>query len=114
MEIKELFNYFLEKEGYLFKNDDKRDKLFFEVSKDLFNSRTKKGKIQNDYSFLEFLESSHGMHTSSTAVANGDFKGIAPKSQLAFLKVGKDSSEEELSENPRAHSAKLRILKRIK
>ena len=58
MEIKELFNYFLEKEGYLFKNDDKRDELLFEVSKDLFNSRTKKGKIQNDYSFLEFLESS--------------------------------------------------------
>ena len=36
--------------------------------------------------------SSHGMHTSSTAVANGDFKGIAPKSQLAFLKVGQDTS----------------------
>ena len=35
---------------------------------------------------------SHGMHTSSTAVANGDFKGIAPKAQLAFLKVGEDSS----------------------
>ncbi len=35
---------------------------------------------------------SHGMHTSSTAVANGDYKGIAPKAQLAFLKVAQDSS----------------------
>ncbi len=37
---------------------------------------------------------SHGMHTSSTAVANGDYKGIAPKAQLAFLKVLNDSTGE--------------------
>ncbi len=41
---------------------------------------------ENDHD-VYLPSSSHGMHTSSTAVANGEFKGIAPKAQLAFMKV---------------------------
>lgn len=58
METKELFDYFLEKEGYLFKSKEKKEELLFKVHKDLFNSRTKKGKIQNEYCFLKYLEGS--------------------------------------------------------
>ncbi len=37
------------------------------------------------------LNSTHGMHVSSIASANGEFKGVAPSSQLAFMKVFGDS-----------------------
>ena len=36
---------------------------------------------------VESKESYHGMHVASIASANGEFEGIAPNSQLAFLKV---------------------------
>ena len=37
------------------------------------------------------FNSVHGMHVSSIASANGEFKGVAPSSQLAFMKVFGDS-----------------------
>lgn len=39
--------------------------------------------------------STHGMHVSSIASANGDFKGVAPSSQLAFMKVFGDHGTEQ-------------------
>lgn len=51
------------------------------------------GENDND---VYLSSSSHGMHTSSTAVANGEFEGIAPKAQLAFMKVA--DSEGSISE----------------
>ncbi len=38
----------------------------------------------------------HGMHVSSIASANGDFTGVAPNSQLAFMKVFGDYQTEQI------------------
>ena len=47
--------------------------------------------VDDDDVFSKY--SNHGMHVASIATANGEFKGVAPNSQLAFMKVFGDSEE---------------------
>lgn len=49
----------------------------------------------NDDQDVESVLSTHGMHVSSIATANGAFTGVAPNAQLAFLKVSSDGSSEQ-------------------
>ena len=48
-------------------------------------------EIYHEDSDVFSLNSTHGMHVSSIASANGEFEGVAPNSQLAFMKVFGDS-----------------------
>lgn len=47
----------------------------------------------NEDSDVASLNSNHGMHVSSIATANGEFSGVAPNAQLAFMKVFGDYSD---------------------
>ena len=54
------------------------------------------GDYANTDKDTESLTSTHGMHVSSVAAANGEFKGVAPNAQLVFMKIFSDSGNTQM------------------
>ena len=57
------------------------------------NSRTSEYSDPLEDTDTSTVNSYHGMHVASIACANGEFKGVAPNAQLAFMKVFSDVSD---------------------